>query len=48
MLSYSRLFWHAVSFGSLLVEFDAEVIMESVVGQGLEELGSRCPVNLGS
>ena len=48
MRSYSTLFLHAVLFGSLLVEFHAEVIMESVLGQELEGLGSRSPVNLGS
>lgn len=48
MLSYSRLFLHAVWFGSLLAEFHAEVIMESVLGQELEGLGSSSPVNLGS
>ena len=48
MRSYTRLLLHAVLFGSLLVEFHAEVIMESVLGQELEGLGSRSPVNLGS
>lgn len=48
MLTYGRLFLHAVLFGSLLVEFYAEVIMESVLGQEREGLGSRSSVNLGS
>lgn len=41
-----RLFLDAVLFGSLLVEADAEVTMEGVLGQGLEELGSRSPLIL--
>lgn len=42
-LSY---FLHTVSL-NLLTEFDADIVVESVLDQELEELSSRSPMNLG-